>query len=200
MTTKKADQRVRKCYECAKVMIGRRENYRYGESGLSSVVLKGIIVYHCECGAIVPEILAVGNLHRSIALDLLGKASLLSAEEIRFIRKVAGYTATKLAGIMGISNEVISRWENGKANIGKESDRLFRFACFYQIHADVDAEDKNFESAWEIVKKIKELNLPQIMQNIENRQGTSKQVLINPDLLASTGEAPEAGEVAQVLQ
>ena len=71
-------------------MEGRKENYRYTECGLDSVTLVGITVYHCKCGAIVPEIGAVDALHHAIAMDLMRKDSLLSGDEIRFPKKDGG--------------------------------------------------------------------------------------------------------------
>src|ERR1700688_4527769 len=79
----------RRCYDCGKTMVGKRENYSYQEVGLKSVVLLNIVVYHCKCGAIVPEIPYAGILHNRIAMDVLEKKALLSGEEIRFIRKAA---------------------------------------------------------------------------------------------------------------
>src|SRR6267154_1472264 len=80
---------ARRCYDCGKTMVGKRENYSYQEVGLKSVVLLNIVVYHCKCGAIVPEIPYAGILHNCIAMNVLQKKALLSGEEIRFIRKAA---------------------------------------------------------------------------------------------------------------
>ena len=115
---------TQRCYACGEEMAGRRESYKYSECGLDSVVLKDVIVFRCKCGAVVPEIKNVGLTHFRIAFDLITKPSLLSAKEIRFVRKVTGYSATKLAKVMGVTNEVVSRWENDKCKIDKETDRL----------------------------------------------------------------------------
>ena len=52
-----------KCYRsgCGGTMEGRKGEYRYLESGLDSVILKDILVFHCtKCNTIVPEIPAAG--------------------------------------------------------------------------------------------------------------------------------------------
>jgi transcriptional regulator with XRE-family HTH domain len=186
----------RKCYNCGKTMVGQRQNYRYTECGLNSVTLKDIIVFNCECGSIVPEIPRIGNLHEIIAFDILSKDSLLSAEEIRFVRKVAGYSSTELAQVMAVTKGVMSRWENGKATIGKESDRLLRFACFFNI-AKSTAPDTDVDDVLEHVKKSRDINLPAILQKIEDRAGEPRQVVINPDTWGQQGafEGVEAGLV-----
>jgi transcriptional regulator with XRE-family HTH domain len=185
--TEQNDAVVRgKCYECSGTMLGRRENYRYTECGLESVTLVDIVVFHCKCGAIVPEIPAAGALHWVIAMEVLRKSTLLSGEEIRFLRKLAGYKAMKLAAIMGIAPEVVSRWENDKQPIGKESDRLVRWVCFDGILRN-EMPDLAGDPAevLEFVKRAASLNLPDLMQEIETDGNESKTIRVNPEILSS---------------
>lgn len=114
-----------RCYECGHMMDGRKGEYKYTECGLDSVTLKDILVYHCtKCNALVPEIPAAGVLHRVIALRILTKKTLLSGGEIRFLRKLCGYSVNDFAATLGSSKSVISRFE--KDGCGKENDRLIR--------------------------------------------------------------------------
>jgi len=107
------------------MMDGRKGEYKYTECGLDSVTLKDILVYHCtKCNALVPEIPAAGVLHRVIALRILTKKTLLSGGEIRFLRKLCGYSVNDFAATLGSSKSVISRFE--KDGCGKENDRLIR--------------------------------------------------------------------------
>ena len=85
--------------------------------------------------------------------------------------------------------QVVSRWENNKKRIGKESDRLFRFACFFQMALDLQDENNNSidrESAFSLVKGMKGLNLTEVVQHIEDRVKGAKQVFISPDLLVGS--------------
>jgi len=110
------------------------EAYVHGGHSHLRIVLVDIVVYNCpRCGAIVPEIQNVDALHSAIALNLLKKNGVLVAEEIRFLRSMADYSATHLAKVMGVAKQTLSRWENAKAVIGIESDRLLRFACLAGI-------------------------------------------------------------------
>lgn len=47
---------ARPCYDCGRVMQGKRQSYQYTECGLSSVTLLNVVVFQCDCGVRVPEI------------------------------------------------------------------------------------------------------------------------------------------------
>lgn len=114
-----------RCYECGHTMEGRKGAYKYTECGLDSVTLKDILVYHCKnCNALVPEIPAAGVLHRVIAMRILKKQSQLTGPEIRFLRKLCGYSASDLGALLGSGKDVISRFE--KKGCGEQNDRVIR--------------------------------------------------------------------------
>jgi transcriptional regulator with XRE-family HTH domain len=187
----------RQCYEagCRKLMVGKRENYSYQEAGLKSVVLLNIIVYHCQCGAIVPEIPYAGILHHCIAMSVLQKKALLSGEEIRFVRKAAGFSATEMARVMGMDKVSVSRWENERKKIGKESDRLVRTVCFARIMerlVDIDAEAKGDTYVAQLARMarmIRFTDLTTALGEIEDKSEVSKPVRINPEYLSAMGNA-----------
>jgi len=120
------------CYECGKQMEGTQGEYKYIECGLTSVILKDILVYRCtNCTAVVPEIPAAGVLHRIIALRILSKKSLLTGSEVRFLRKLCGFSVNEFAEILGSSKSVISRWE--KNGCGKMTDKLVRLLAMTKL-------------------------------------------------------------------
>jgi putative zinc finger/helix-turn-helix YgiT family protein len=194
---------VRPCYACGGEMTGNRENYRYTECGLQSVVLMNVLVFHCpKCSAIVPEIPDAAWLHRRISVDLLKKETLLSAEEIKFIRKVAGYSATELARVMGTSKVTVSRWENKARQISKENDRLLRLICFTSMIQRTN-DNKDAELPVNIAKMarvLKSLDVAALLENIQNRIDGSKQVTIDPSSLLGLGEHVRESGVAPVVQ
>ena len=184
---------TRRCYEagCGKLMTGKRENYQYQEAGLKSVVLLNIVVYHCECGAIVPEIPYAGILHHCIAMSILQKKALLSGEEIRFVRKDAGFSASELARVMGVDKVSVSRWENEKKKIGKDSDRLIRTVCFARmmerlVDIDVDARNDSYVlQLARMARMIKKTDLTTHLGEIEDKVEGSVPVRINPEYLSA---------------
>lgn len=40
---------------------------------------------------------------------------------IRFMRKALGLSGTKLAGLLGVTQETVSRWENGKSTVPRST-------------------------------------------------------------------------------
>src|ERR1039457_2458373 len=103
----------RACYGCRGPAQGYRQNYAYSECGLKNVVLKNVMVYRCDrCGSQSVDIPNMDGLHRHLALGILCKSSLLSGEEIKFLRGVAGLSATQLAKNLCVTKNAVSRWEN----------------------------------------------------------------------------------------
>lgn len=155
---------VSKCYECGETMAGRLENYRYVECGLPSVVLKQVLVFRCKkCGAVKAQICAASVLHRIIAYAIMSKETRLSGLELRFLRKVAGYSATDFAVVAGTSKSVVSRWEHSAA-LGKQSDRLARLLCAQKLLSDSLSEtntpnsdgDSRLEEARDALAKMED--------------------------------------------
>jgi len=169
------------CYDCGKTMQGRRENYTYSECGLRSVILLNILVFHCECGSIVPEIPAPSFLHVSIAMSVLKKKTLLSGDEVRFLRKVAGYSATELSKVIGMTNTTVSHWETASKQIGKDADRLVRLSCFARIIFNLAGDNDLMLNMGRLEQVTKELNLTSVLEHIENRHAGPKSVKINPE-------------------
>jgi putative zinc finger/helix-turn-helix YgiT family protein len=121
-----------KCERCKTAMVGRRTTldapYEYSISGLKDVFLYGIRAWRCvQCGAEVPEIPRIAELHQVMASALAQKPGELSGDELRFLRKSAGFPAAKFAMLLGISPEHLSRVENGHHDaLGRAADRLAR--------------------------------------------------------------------------
>ena len=121
-----------KCGLCGEVMVTKKttmaEPYRYQMSGLDNVFLAGIDVRQCgKCGARVPVIPKIEQLHEAIAKYLVFKKEMLSGKEIRFLRKNAGLAANQFAALLGLDPSHLSRVENGKTgNLGAATDKLAR--------------------------------------------------------------------------
>lgn len=182
----------RKCQNCGNLIRGVRENYHYTECGLNSVYLKKILVFHCECGAIVPEIPQIAVLHRSIMLEVLKKTTLLSGQEIRFLRKMAGFNAVELARFMGVHPVTVSKWENNAKDIGSSNDRVLRLICFTgMLQQILKHKDDNLLGTLAVrAKEISSLNIRVFLEKIEEKSEGPKKIAIDPSLLSGFG-SPE---------
>lgn len=119
---------MEKCYVCGNALeVIKDKPYEYTECGLP-VLLLGITQYRCgSCGEEYAAIPAPEKLHKLIGLEICrSRKALLLPEEIKFLRKELGLKAKDLAASLGVEDATVSRWENGKQQIGEGSDRLLR--------------------------------------------------------------------------
>lgn len=134
------------CQKCNQPMVAaeatKEKAYRYVGSGLGNVWLVGITVLTCpKCGERAPVIPRILDLHRAIAASLLQKRSALRGDEIRFIRKHAGFPAQDFAALLGVTPSHLSRIENGKTpKLGSPADRLARMVGKAHLSGSVEFE------------------------------------------------------------
>jgi putative zinc finger/helix-turn-helix YgiT family protein len=117
-----------KCDACGSAeMVTTVESYRYKGVGLPGVTLLGVEVSRCPaCGEQEVAIPRIEELHRTIALSLIGKPSRLTPEEVRFLRKYLGLSGADFARMMHVDPSTVSRWERGDQVIGEVSDAFLR--------------------------------------------------------------------------
>jgi len=130
------------CDHCERPLLKKKatssQPYLYTLAGLNNVFLSGIEVFYCSiCKLESPTIPRIGELHREIARVIVKKSSLLNGDELRFIRKNAGFPAKSFAALLGVNPSHLSRVENGKtASLGKSSDSLARLFAAAAICGD----------------------------------------------------------------
>lgn len=124
-----------RCYACGGELNSSKDQpYHYNECGLE-VVLVGVEQYGCaQCGESFAAIPNMQKLHRLIGSNICEKRkALLLPEEIKFLRKDLHLKAKELAQILGVTPQTVSKWENGKDQIGEAYDRLIR--SIYMLYA-----------------------------------------------------------------
>ncbi len=103
-----------------------RQPYHYVGSGLPNVYLVGV---ECrterESDVQQADIPCLPGLLEAIAKALLEKRSLLTGDEIRFLRKRLKKPSKDFAGLVGVTSEQYSRIENGAA-VTQTVDRVIR--------------------------------------------------------------------------
>jgi putative zinc finger/helix-turn-helix YgiT family protein len=202
MTTKNKGLITRRCGECGnEQMVGMRENYNYTESGLRSVILKHILVFHCaKCGAIAARIPAMAMLHRAIALSLITKDSLLSGEEIRFLRKMTGLTGVELSSALGVHKATLSKWETDKRNITKNSDASLRLLCFAGILQNLLGQKDLVPQMKEDLKKFSAIDIKHFLRAIRKELTGPKKIRIDPEELTLFGAEEPVPELTETVQ
>ncbi len=157
--------KMENCQVCGEQLkVIKDQPYSYSECGLD-VVLLGITQYHCEkCGEDFAAIPSPQKLHRIIGIHICKEnKALLQPREIQFLRKELRLKAKELARILGVSDSVVSRWENGKASIGEGNDRLLRsifMASVNEISGIHDSSMSILDLFMELPLKRKEIKTP----------------------------------------
>jgi putative zinc finger/helix-turn-helix YgiT family protein len=121
-----------RCNICGgSIQVHKGQTYHYKECGLDNVYLENIELRICDaCGAAIPRIWRIVDLHTTIARAVVLKPNLLNGAEIRFLRKHLGLKAREWAVLLRIDQATLSRWENGGQQIGPQSDALIRLLYF----------------------------------------------------------------------
>lgn len=115
------------CLDCGSEMTIATEDHAYVEAGLSAVTLLGVEVRLCpQCGETELVLPALESIHRQIMSALVSKEGRLAPEEMRFLRRYAGYSGADMARRVGVAPETLSRWEHGARDVGVGSDRFLR--------------------------------------------------------------------------
>jgi DNA-binding transcriptional regulator YiaG len=115
------------CLECGGPMRTRREIVPFDKPiGLPGVRLSTFVERCPKCQAFEVLLPNLEGLHQAIARALVSKPARLAGAEVRFLRKVLGWSGADFAEHMGTSAETVSRWETGVAPIGPQADRLLR--------------------------------------------------------------------------
>ncbi len=145
---------MKTCYSCgSKIKTIKDQPYKFTECGLN-VVLYGITQYECpECKETYAAIPNVSNLHQIIGTHICRKRkALLTTDEIKFLRKDLHLKAKDLASVMGVTASTVSRWENGKKDIGEVHDRLLR--SIYMMYSTEKSHHMICEGAIKLFKEL----------------------------------------------
>jgi transcriptional regulator with XRE-family HTH domain len=127
---------MKTCWRCeGELQVIKDKPYHYKESGLDNIYLYGIIQYKCkECEEGGPEIPSIEKLHLAIGRTLVCKENLLTAPEIKYLRKELGLKSKEMAEVLSVSPQEYSKWENSKDIISPVYDSNLRLT--YVLNAD----------------------------------------------------------------
>jgi DNA-binding transcriptional regulator YiaG len=115
------------------------ERYHYTECGLSNIFLNnGFEVIEFE-GEQAYSIHDAEGLHKAIGENILNKTTLLSGEEIRFLRKESELSQKDLASILGVSDQSVAHYEKSKTEQSQAVDIIIRmrYATMISVSKDI---------------------------------------------------------------
>ena len=112
----------------------KKKLYHYTDCGLNNIYLvNGFNTIKTDYGNAV-SINNMDGLHKSIGLLLISSVRDLSGDEIRFLRHEMLMSQKTLSSLLGVGEQEIRRWENGKIKMPKPSESLLRL--LYKEHAN----------------------------------------------------------------
>jgi len=97
--------------------------------GMSIELVDVVHALICEkCGTVLrTDIPDMPGLIAAVSVGRSKEPLKLNGQEIRFLRKAIGLTARELARDLDVSEETVSRWENGHLAIGNPIERILRW-------------------------------------------------------------------------
>ncbi|MGI8839696.1 MAG: helix-turn-helix domain-containing protein [Caulobacteraceae bacterium] len=112
-------------------------DYRYDESGLDNVILKGLRAQTDDAGETVINIPRINLLHKVLTHAVASKSAGLLPKEIRFLRTELGHTQAELARLVGKDAQTVGRWERGETTPDQAAEMVIRARAIE--HAGVKA-------------------------------------------------------------
>ena len=146
-----------RCINCGGPVVVVKGDHRFIESGLTSVMLKGVDLIRCErCNTSDPVIPHMNGLMRLIALALIQKPCKLRGEDVRYLRRYVGMSAADFAEILAVDPTTLSKWENDRDPVGPANDRLIRLVTLAM--ADDRLPHLHDESAKLVKQRFREID------------------------------------------
>lgn len=143
------------CDNCKKASLKTRKGlYHYTESGLPGVFLKNVKWSECPaCHARELTVPRVGQLHRCIAWRVVTKPTMLTGEEIVFLRKMLRKNQKQMAELLGLSQVVLNRWETG-ARQGHASANDGKIRLIYLTMQRDEYTQRINQEIWEMLHRL----------------------------------------------
>ena len=108
------------------------EHYHYTESGLDFVYLaNGLAIRETPRGRVV-SFTDLDGLHAAIGRCIVTERRRLSGPEVRFLRHELDLGQAELAGLLGVAERTVARWEKGAIAIPVTADATLR--AMYREH------------------------------------------------------------------
>lgn len=154
-----------------------KKPYHFVNSGLPNVYLVGVKNKVCRiCHSQSAEIPGIEELMSVIARAVRKKEAPLSGPEIRFLRKRLGEKSSDFGQIIGVTEEQVSRWENGHNLPEKSADKLIRvFYCHLSGDPELKEQVDRHIEGW-LATIPGEENISKYCARLQNQEWTAEPV------------------------
>lgn len=141
------------CNTCGGVATVTRKNYLSRDMGIP-VKFQNIELIECsKCGSVEPIIPNMDGLMLTLATAIVCSPQKLDGEEVRFLRKYVGKSATEFARFLHIDPTHLSKIENEKTEIGSSLDKLVRLVA---ANMNRQIMEKSMERLMKMMPDIKD--------------------------------------------
>jgi DNA-binding transcriptional regulator YiaG len=106
------------CYECGSPLSRRRHTERI-KVGRYTVEDASERVVVCANGHAELDLDQLAEYQRRASVVVLAEAATIGGAEIKVARKALGLTQARLAGLLGVRQETVSRWETDQELFGR---------------------------------------------------------------------------------
>ena len=134
---------TRKCAECRGANVRVEHKPLTEDFGLDNpVTIEGVAHIICaDCGE-VSTAMQPAKITRAIVEAIAGSDVILSPKEIAYLRRSMDLSQEQLGGLIGLSQEHLSRCETGKTPLGDTAERLLRLVSLNKLEEHDDLIDK----------------------------------------------------------
>lgn len=112
--------------------------FQYRACGLDNVYLRSGYEQRIVRGETYTAVQDAEDLHEAIAEHLVLRRKTLRGQEVRFLRKLLGWTQADAGDALGMSDQSVARYEKDQGVLEGPADRLFRLYVLGHIHGDLD--------------------------------------------------------------
>jgi DNA-binding transcriptional regulator YiaG len=112
-------------------------DYRYTESGLNNVTIRGMNVPVDDADDEVYCIPNILGLHKVIAQSIVTKPHGITGAELRFLRTEMGLTQAEMAEMVKKDHQTLGRWERGDKTMDQNAEFAIRMLAKERLQLDV---------------------------------------------------------------
>jgi DNA-binding transcriptional regulator YiaG len=106
------------CYECGAPLVPRHhtERTKVGRYTVEDATQRVLV---CSNGHAELDLDQLAQYQRRASVVVLAEAETIGGAEIKVARKALGLTQARLAGLLGVRQETVSRWETDQDPFGR---------------------------------------------------------------------------------